>query len=87
MGDNVRFKIGHARVETRDSKSLAFWGLPYKHACSERMPWNIRIQRSARKKPHDRNFSACNSGAGNGCANFMSAWDFFIPFAGQPPRP
>ena len=26
------------------------------------------------KKPHVRNFSACNSRARNGCANFMGAW-------------
>ena len=27
---------------------------------------------------HVRNFSARNSGVGNGCANFMGAWDFWL---------
>ena len=40
-----------------------------------------------RTKPHVRNFSARNSGAGNGCANFMGAWDFWVLSAGNPPMP
>ena len=28
---------------------------------------------------------ACNSGAGNGCANFMGTWNFCILSAGKPP--
>ena len=36
------------------------------------------------KKPHVRNFSARNSGAGNGRANFMGAWDFLLLSAGKP---
>ena len=31
-----------------------------------------------RKIPHVGKFSACNSGAGNGRANFMGAWDFLL---------
>ena len=30
-------------------------------------------------------FSAHNSGAGNGCANFMGAWHFSVLSAGKPP--
>ena len=39
------------------------------------------------KKPHVCNFSARNSGAGNGCANFMGAWHFLALSAGKPPMP
>ena len=38
-------------------------------------------------KPIVRNFSARNSGAGNGRANFMGAWDFLVLSAGKPPMP
>ena len=31
--------------------------------------------------------SARNSGAGNGCANFMGAWHFLVLSAGKPPCP
>ena len=31
-----------------------------------------------KRKPYVRNFSARNSGAGNGCANFMGAWHFLF---------
>ena len=34
-----------------------------------------------KKKPHVRNFSARNSRAGNGYANFMGAWEFWVPSA------
>ena len=39
------------------------------------------------KKPRARNFSARNSGAGNGCANFMDAWHFLVLSAGKTPCP
>ena len=39
-----------------------------------------------RKNPRVRNFSARDSGAGNGCANFVCAWDFLgVLSAGKPP--
>ena len=38
------------------------------------------------KKPHVRNFSARNSGAGNWRANFMGAWDF-LAFCWKTPVP
>ena len=43
------------------------------------------------ENPRVRNFSARNSGAGNGCANFMGAWFFWLfllenPHAHQIPR-
>ena len=41
--------------------------------------------RHAQKKPHVRNFSARNSGAGNECANFVGAWQFLVLSAGNPP--
>ena len=31
-----------------------------------------------KRKPHVRYFSASNSRAGNGCANFLGAWDFWF---------
>ena len=31
--------------------------------------------------------SARNSGAGNGCTNFMGAWHFLVLSAGKPPTP
>ena len=39
------------------------------------------------KNPHVRNFSARNSGAGNGRANFMGAWDSFGSFCRKAPMP
>ena len=39
------------------------------------------------KKPDVRNFSARNSGAGNGRANFMGAWDFGVLSAGKSRMP
>ena len=38
------------------------------------------------KKPRVHNFSARNSGAGNGCANFMGAWHFCVLSAGKNPH-
>ena len=34
----------------------------------------------SQNKPHVRNFSARNSGAENGCANFIGAWHFLANF-------
>ena len=42
---------------------------------------------SRKKKPHVRYLSARNSGAGNGCDNFMGAWDFLVLSTGKPPCP
>ena len=39
------------------------------------------------KNPRVRNFSARDSGAGNGCANFMGAWHFLVLSAGKRPMP
>ena len=39
------------------------------------------------KKPHVRKSSTRNSGAGNGCANFMGAWHFPVLSAGKPLMP
>ena len=39
------------------------------------------------KNPHVRNFSARNSGARNGRANLMGAWDFLVLSAGKIPMP
>ena len=39
------------------------------------------------KNPHARHFSARNSGARNGCANFAGAWFFFVHSAGKSPMP
>ena len=39
------------------------------------------------KKRDVRKISARNSGAGNGCANFMGAWHFLVLSAGKPPCP
>ena len=61
MGENARFKNGHARVETRVLKTLAcrngFWtsfkamvdsvSVRFKNARVEKMPLNIRIQWNA----------------------------------------
>ena len=38
-----------------------------------------------KKKPHVCRFSARNSVAGNGCANFMGAWHFLVLSAENPP--
>ena len=39
------------------------------------------------KKRGVHKISARNSGAGNGCANFMGAWHFLVLSAGKPPLP
>ena len=39
------------------------------------------------KKRGVHKISARNSGAGNGCANFMGAWHFLVLSAGKPPCP
>ena len=39
------------------------------------------------KNPHVHNFSARNSEAGNGSADFMGAWDFLVLSAEKPPCP
>ena len=39
------------------------------------------------KKRGVHKISARNSGAGNGCANFMGAWHFSVLSAGKPPCP
>ena len=39
------------------------------------------------KKRDVHKISACNSGAGNGRANFMGAWHFLVLSAGKPPCP
>ena len=38
------------------------------------------------KKRGVHKISARNSGAGNGCANFMGAWHFLVLSAGKPPH-
>ena len=43
------------------------------------------ISEREREKPDVHNFPAHNSGAGNGCANFMGAWHFWAFSAGKPP--
>ena len=37
--------------------------------------------------PRVRKIFVCNSGAGNGCANFMDAWEKSVRSAGKPPCP
>ena len=51
----------------------------------------IRVNRFARidsqknqKNPRVRKIRVCNSGAGNGCANFMDAWKKCVLSAGKP---
>ena len=39
------------------------------------------------EKAHVHYFSARNSGAENGCANFMGAWHFLVLFAWKTPMP
>ena len=39
------------------------------------------------KTPHACSFSARNSGARNGCANFVGAWHCWVLSAGEPPSP
>ena len=39
------------------------------------------------KKRDVHKISARNSGAGNGCADFMGAWHFWVLSAGKPPCP
>ena len=41
----------------------------------------------SQKKRGVHKTSARNSGAGNGCANFMGAWHFLVFSAGKPPCP
>ena len=47
----------------------------------------FRFVRLNQKKPDVRDFSARNSGAGNGCTNFMGAWHFLVLPAGKPAMP
>ena len=42
---------------------------------------------TCQKKRGVHKISARNSGAGNGCANFMGAWHFLVLSAGKPPCP
>ena len=52
-------------------------------------PWfteNGVFTTATQKKPDVRNFSARNSGAGKGCANFMGAWHFLF-FLLETPMP
>ena len=39
------------------------------------------------KKRDVHKISTRNSGAGNGCADFMGAWHFLVLSAGKPPMP
>ena len=39
------------------------------------------------KKRDVHKISARNSGAGNGCADFMGTWHFWVLSAGKPPCP
>ena len=49
--------------------------------------WTFRRMFISQKNPCVRHFSARDSGAENGCANFMGAWHFLVFSAGKPPRP
>ena len=40
-----------------------------------------------KKNPRVRKMFVRNSGAGNGCINFMDAWKFCFLSAGKPPCP
>ena len=39
-------------------------------------PLSDPISRFSQKNPRVRKIFVCNAGAGNGCANFMGAWNF-----------
>ena len=43
------------------------------------------LRPSVRQRPHARNSSVRNSGAGNGSANFVGALHFLVLSAGKPP--
>ena len=45
------------------------------------------ILTEVQKKRDVHKISTRNSGAGNGCADFMGAWHFLVLSAGKPPCP
>ena len=45
--------------------------------------WGFCLDKS-QKNPRVRKIRVRNSGAGNGCANFMGAWNFWVLSAGKP---
>ena len=47
----------------------------------------IECPDSEKKKPRVHKTFACSSGAGNGCANFMGAWNFVLSAGERPPCP
>ena len=58
------------------------------HACRFSLRNHVlHVRLKFQKNPHVRNLSARNSGAGNGCANFMGAWHFLVLSAGKLPCP
>ena len=48
---------------------------------------NVEVASNCSEKRDVHGISTRNSGAGNGCANFMGAWHFWIVSAGKPPCP
>ena len=46
--------------------------------------YNGKVRLISQKKRDVHNISARNSGAGNGCADFMAAWHFLVLSAGKP---
>ena len=53
----------------------------------ERIGATVAVYTLFQKKPHVRKISARNSGTGNGCTNFVSAWHVLVLSAGKPPCP
>ena len=50
-------------------------------------PLALNLKLLHQKKRGVHKIGARNSGAGNGCANFMGAWHFSVLSAGKPPMP
>ena len=52
-----------------------------------KMNSHVEFKCKYQKKRDVHKISARNSGAGNGCADFMGAWHFLVLSAGKPPCP